>query len=380
MNSVSEPSEKKSKNLNPSLSLFSLPDDILLNCIARISPSYYPKLTLVSKTFASLVSSYELYTTRLLQKTDEHILYVYLQFSSYSSSPLSWFCLWLKPNQTLTNDLENTGNALLVPIPSSYCQRLPAFTCKVGSEWYAINRYGYPASNLSVSKSGICDWLELPNMTVARGEDAIAGVLDAKIYVMGGCSIYETKNWAEVYDTKTQTWESLPDPGVQLRFSTLKKMRVKGEKIYVESIKRNKNGCDVYDTKEGRWKVLGRPPMIASNVVIENIRYFYFNKGILWYDKKHNKWGRVKGLSVLKRYCEGDSGSFEVVNCGGKLLMIWDKLVHACHGYEKNIWCASIAFKKGNGDENVRGKVEWANSVRTVPISCVLVRHAIRSL
>ncbi|KAL0712158.1 hypothetical protein Bca4012_019136 [Brassica carinata] len=120
-------------------------------------------------------------------------------------------------------------------------------------------------------------------------------------------------------------------------------MKVKGEKIYVESINRNKNGYDVYDTKEGRWKVVGRPPpTLASTVVIENVRYLCFNKGLLWYDTKHNKWRRVKGLSVLERYCGGDSGNFEVANCGGKLLMIWDKFVHAGHYHEKNIWCGLI--------------------------------------
>ncbi|CAN6817343.1 unnamed protein product [Brassica oleracea] len=261
MNSVSEPSEIEEKNFNPSLSFLSLPEDIVLNCIARISPSYYPKLTL---------------------------------FSNYRRR-LSWYTLWLKPNQTLTNDLEkkekSTGNALLVAIPSSYCQRLATFICMVGSELYAINNYGYPSFDLWVKKSENGNWLaDVPKMTVAR-ENAIAGVLDGKIYVMGGCSIYESKNWAEVYDTKTQTWESLPDPGVQLRS--------------------------------------------------------------LYYNEKHNGWRRVNGLSVLERHCRGN---IEMANYGGKLLMIWEKVVHTCHCYdEKNIWCALIAFESRNGDEEVWG-------------------------
>ncbi|KAH0890628.1 LOW QUALITY PROTEIN: hypothetical protein HID58_053057 [Brassica napus] len=290
MNSVSEPSEIEEKNFNPSLSLFSLPEDIVLNCIA------------LSKTFGSLVSSFELYKSRFLQKTNEHTLHVCLEFSNYSRR-LSWYTLWLKPNQTLTNDLEkkekSTGNALLVAKPSSYCQRLPTFMCMVGSELYAINNY----------ENG--NWLaDVPKMTVAR-DNAIAGILDGKIYVVGGFSIYESKNWAEVYDTKTQTWESLPDPGVQLRS--------------------------------------------------------------LYYNEKHNCWTRVNGLSVLERHCRGN---IEMANYGGKLLMIWEKVVHTCHCYdEKNIWCALIAFEIRNGDEEVWGKVEWANSVLTVPISCNFTSH-----
>ncbi|CAH8331123.1 unnamed protein product [Eruca vesicaria subsp. sativa] len=186
---------------------------------------------------------------------------------------------------------------------------------------------------------------------------------------MGGCSKDECKNWAEVYDTKTQTWESLPDPGVQLRSSTLKKMEVRGEKIYVEKI----NGYDVYDTKEGRWEVVVRSPMFESSVVIENVRYCYVSPGFICYEEKHNGWKRVNGLSVLERHSRVRSGIIEMANYGGKFLMIWDKFVHARHFYEKNIWCALIAFERRNGDKEVWGKVEWANSVLTVPISCVFI-------
>ncbi|KAG2331298.1 hypothetical protein Bca52824_002478 [Brassica carinata] len=376
MNSKSEPPLKKKKNLNPSLSLFSLPDDIVLNCVARIPLSYYPKLSLVSKTFASLISSHKLKETRFLQKRYEKILHVCFHFPTKSDS-LSWYSLWLKPNQPLTNDLEkkemSTGNALLVPIPSSYCRRPPTFVCKVGSEYYAINRYG-----LLVTKSGTGNWRKVPNMmTVARGEDAIAGVLDGKIYVMGGCSMYESKHWAEVYDTKTQTWESLPDPGFYLRFSTLMKMEVRGEDIYVKASK--DTNLYVYDTKEGKWEDV--IPMFESSVVIENVRYRYLSADLIWYSEKHNGWRRVNGLSVLERHCRRGSGNIEMVNYGGKLLMIWDEFVCGLHRHEKtNIWCALIAFERRNGDEEVWGNVEWANSVLTVPISCVLLRHVIQAV
>ncbi|KAL0675370.1 hypothetical protein Bca4012_003351 [Brassica carinata] len=319
MNSESEPSEKKKKNLNPSLSLFSLPNDILLNCIARISPSYYPKLSLVSKTFASLISSSKLKDTSL----------------------------WLKPNQALTNDLEkkeeSTGNALLVPIPSSYCRRPPTFMCKVGSECYAINRYCNPSFDLSVTKPGTGIWRKVPKMMTVAREDPIACVLDGKIYVMGGCSQEESKNWGEVYDTKTQTWESLPDPGFYLRVSTLRKMEVMGKKIYVISSK--KNTYHIYDTIEGRWEVVA--PTFECSVVVDNV-----------------------------------SGHIEMANYGGKLLIIWDEFVYnARDRHEKtNIWCALIAFEKRNGDEEVWANVEWASSVLTVPLSCVLLRHVIKAV
>ncbi|CAH8363213.1 unnamed protein product [Eruca vesicaria subsp. sativa] len=59
-------------------------------------------------------------------------------------------------------------------------------------------------------------WSQLPSMRFARRE-AKAGVLDGKIYVMGGCV---GADWGddnpEVFDPKTQTWSSvcIPDPPV----------------------------------------------------------------------------------------------------------------------------------------------------------------------
>ncbi|CAG7862181.1 unnamed protein product, partial [Brassica rapa] len=44
----------------------------------------------------------------------------------------------------------------------------------------------------------------------------LRAIVDGEIYVMGGCKADETKNWAEVFDPITQTWESLHDPGPSL--------------------------------------------------------------------------------------------------------------------------------------------------------------------
>ncbi|CAH8356574.1 unnamed protein product, partial [Eruca vesicaria subsp. sativa] len=59
-------------------------------------------------------------------------------------------------------------------------------------------------------------WSQLPSMRFARRE-AKAGVLDGKIYVMGGCVGADWGNDnPEVFDPKTQTWSSvcIPDPPV----------------------------------------------------------------------------------------------------------------------------------------------------------------------
>ncbi|CAN6809072.1 unnamed protein product [Brassica oleracea] len=80
------------------------------------------------------------------------------------------------------------------------------------------------------------------------------------------------------------------------------------------------------------------------------------------------------------RHCRGGSGKIEMADYSGKLLMIWDKYKQYKHHPEKKIWCALIAFEKRNNDDEVWGKVEWANIVRTVPNSCVLLRSEIQAV
>ncbi|KAF3558520.1 hypothetical protein F2Q69_00014636 [Brassica cretica] len=120
--------------------------------------------------------------------------------------------------------------------------------------------------------------------------------------------------------------------------------------------------------------------MFEFSCVIENVRYYYGNKGFLWYDEKLKDWRTINGLSVLVRHCRGGSGKIEMADYSGKLLMIWDKYKQYKHHPKKKIWCALIAFEKRNNDDEVWGKVEWANIVRTVPNSCVLLRSEIRAV
>ncbi|XP_024006885.1 putative F-box/kelch-repeat protein At5g28160 [Eutrema salsugineum] len=331
---------------NPPCPSFSwLPDDIIINILARISRSYYPKLSLVSKIFRSLISSFELYLARYHFKTQENFLHVCLQLPDRRLP--SWFSLWIKPDQILTNDMDMEENnksnrdALLVEIPSSYSPRVPSLSIgMVGSKHYRVGQdTAAPTSSpvwfYNMGTTTHTAWRKAPRMKVAR-QIPVASILGGKIYVMGGCDADESTNWAEVLDTKTQTWESLPDPGPELRFSLIKTMNVIGGKLCV---KRNEKDDYFYDPKEGRWEV-------------------------------------VKGLEVLKRNCHG--GVIALANYSGKLLVLWDKFEQPDHCQSKDIWCSVLALEKRNGEDQVWGNVEWARVVLTVPSSCVFLRCQVK--
>ncbi|XP_048622876.1 putative F-box/kelch-repeat protein At3g46050 [Brassica napus] len=79
----------------PPTSFSSLPHDVVLNCLARVSRSYSPILSLVSKSFRTLMSSPELHATRaLIGKTE----YVCLDLDNNNSKP-HWFTLSQIPKQ-----------------------------------------------------------------------------------------------------------------------------------------------------------------------------------------------------------------------------------------------------------------------------------------
>ncbi|ESQ32976.1 hypothetical protein EUTSA_v10005635mg, partial [Eutrema salsugineum] len=371
---------------NPPCPSFSwLPDDIIINILARISRSYYPKLSLVSKIFRSLISSFELYLARYHFKTQENFLHVCLQLPDRRLP--SWFSLWIKPDQILTNDMDMEENnksnrdALLVEIPSSYSPRVPSLSIgMVGSKHYRVGQdTAAPTSSpvwfYNMGTTTHTAWRKAPRMKVAR-QIPVASILGGKIYVMGGCDADESTNWAEVLDTKTQTWESLPDPGPELRFSLIKTMNVIGGKLCV---KRNEKDDYFYDPKEGRWEVAANTAKLEWRfVVIENIRYSCSIDGRLWYyyDKKLERWTKVKGLEVLKRNCHG--GVIALANYSGKLLVLWDKFEQPDHCQSKDIWCSVLALEKRNGEDQVWGNVEWARVVLTVPSSCVFLRCQVK--
>ncbi|CAN6986109.1 unnamed protein product [Brassica oleracea var. botrytis] len=370
---VEPPWKKRKPNPPPPLSFLSLPDVIILNCLARVSRSYYPKLSLVSKTFRSLILSIDLNHARFHHQTQEDIFYICLQLPD---RPLpTWFTLWIKPDEE-----EVKKRSIFVQVPSSYDSREPLSYCTVGSDLYALRQSYPPSPSMFVRNKKSVVWRNAPNMTVPRAYP-VACKLDGKIYVMGGCNDDKSKKscWGEVFDTNTQTWETLPNPKAELRFSSMiRETQIIEGKIYVRSIDEIDS---VYDPKTRKWDATEKALVDDSRsmVMVGDLYYSCRAKSCKWYDTKCDKWKLVKGLSSLnKSYCR--RGLIETVEYCGKLLIIWDKFAQPrryCH--EKTICCALVAFEKRQNGQ-VWGKVEWSNAGLTVSSSYVYMRYLVNVL
>ncbi|KAL0887133.1 hypothetical protein Bca101_011116 [Brassica carinata] len=135
----------------PVLTFLMLPRELIFSCLARVPKLFYPTLTLVSKSFRSLINSPELYKTRSLLACTESCLYVCIRFQHELNT--HWFTLYRKPYQTKDGGFQKNklGDYILVSIqfpdfPSLNTSGVAA----VGSDIYAIGGYINNVSSSSV--------------------------------------------------------------------------------------------------------------------------------------------------------------------------------------------------------------------------------------
>ncbi|XP_010436219.1 PREDICTED: putative F-box/kelch-repeat protein At4g11750 [Camelina sativa] len=370
-----------------------LPDDMLLNCLARVSRLYYPTLSLVSKRFRSLLTSLEIYETRTLLCCTENCLYVCLlfprdkngarwftlcrrptQITAPNPTP-RWFTPLLRPYQLLTmKEKKSSDKNLLVSFPTlnpPYMSRWDMSLAAVGCNIYQVDT----PSRFMFMDCRNHTWHKAPSMRVFRWYPSVR-VLDTKIYITGGVKDYlHSSDWIECFNTKTQIWEHVPSPGakfIQENNNIYNSVAIDG-KLYFFGVRSNA----VYKTKENRWDEIGLTEIgmrWAGNpdyCVIDNIwfNYSWILKRLQWYDIDKGSWEFLEGLEELTKLLKD---CYKILvrleNYGGNIAVLWEKKVRE----EKDIWCAEIVLVKRNEHE-IYGKVEWCNVVLTVPITCELL-------
>ncbi|WZZ76980.1 hypothetical protein YC2023_088350 [Brassica napus] len=364
MNNEEASPHEQNKMVSPPTTDLSLPDDILLSFLSRVSRLYYPTFSLVSKSFRTLIASPELYQTRSFLNRTESCLYVCLR--SLTDSNLRWFTLCRVPDRKLTNF---SGGHLLVPVSSSHAPPPPAHwssVVTVDSNIYAI---GGPINDAPSSRVSFLDcrsdtWRMAPPMRVARNYPT-ASVLDGKIYVAGGCEDCDSLNCIEVFDPNTQSWESEASHGT----GGCERLVYKG--IGIEGKFHLLGGAShvAYDPREGRWDSVGTEMDIGrawvSYCVIKNILLYYHERDreFKWYDYKGRFWRKLMGLERLVKFLCYSRVS--LADYGGKMAVLWDTFVPGSGSKNKMIWCAEVSLES-HDVYDIFGEIEWFDVVLRV--------------
>ncbi|CAF2095594.1 BnaA05g09230D [Brassica napus] len=336
---------KKEQSSEPQSLIPSLPEEIIVDILARVGSCYYPKLSLVSKHFRSLVTSHELYARRSLLGCTEHSLYVVL--CNRENGNYQLYALRQKAN----------GNHSLVLIPS-----LPKLPRKggfvaVGSRIYVFGRFkSIPQNAISID----CRYQTvhpLPRMNVTMSV-SVADIIDGNIYLTGYCS-NPTKMVMMVFNTETEMWEpKKTTPEKMSGYLWENECVVMAGKMYMSDPSYN----FVYDPKESKWetdKMLNMFKWRKARVVDDVLYYYDSGWGVLRaYDPKGSSWVMVNGLEELLADARFSDWSY-TASYGGKLAMIFTKTT----GRTEVIRCAEISLERRRQGKEIWGKVEWCDDV-----------------
>lgn len=176
------PHNKKMKQTeHTSISILSLPDDLLINCLARVSRLYYHFLSRVSKRFRSIIASPELYATRSRLNRTEKCIYLYLRFPSDPKT--YWLTLSGLPSRNVANG--SSGYYMeQIPCPNYLRPAQSSMLVSVGSDIYKIGGANH-LHECKIWKRNYCvsvsvldcrthTWRQAPSMGMARNANATA--------------------------------------------------------------------------------------------------------------------------------------------------------------------------------------------------------------
>ncbi|CAH8337299.1 unnamed protein product [Eruca vesicaria subsp. sativa] len=328
----------------PSWSFWSLPNDIILDVLARVPRRYQPILSCVSKKLQSLVRSSELQVTRSLRGKEDRF---YVCLGNYES------CHWF----TFTESHHRLAS-ISIPYPR---ERYSTTTIMVGTDIYFVGGW----RNLWILDTRSGELRQGPKSPVLRDRAAV-GLVNDKIYIFGGfCrKKYYEDIQAQAFDLNTQTWQFAPNPSV--RVDSLCKPVVTpalGRKIYV-------GGHDVivYDTRDGTCDKIIRADVqnfSTQNIcVVDNVLYAHVhNVGLMWYESKAKEWSVVHGLKF-----KGFFSSIKIAEYNGKLAYLWHNLKN------REIWCSVIALY-GSRNVAIRGRIEWSDRLLSDVPSNYVIKH-----
>ncbi|EOA30612.1 hypothetical protein CARUB_v10013743mg [Capsella rubella] len=396
--------KRRRKEASPSL-LESLPDELAISCLARLSRLDLAALSLVSKSCRSFVLSPELCQMRSVMGYAEK--YPYICFSGVYPDPTPrWFIL------------RKTRIHLIPSHPSQPPEgsAVVALHCGIYVIGGLVN--GEATSGVLLLDCRSHKWHRVTSMRVPRASPA-ASLVDGKIYVLGGCKDDKnsSSNWGEVFDPKTQTWDALPMPmpmleeqeGPETRpsMSSIRDSVLVGDKVYlVDSLNRSffyspsqcKWGRGVQDStkyikrdwcaidnllyscgSQGRiyccepeagglnakdWDMVEGYPMMLLQAHLKHSRLIH-SGGEMASVSESNKTPLHKSSTNLKDLLPGARA--KLTNFGRNILVFWDTLVGPRHSKSLEISCAELSFVRSTGfSYNYYGRIEWSDAILTI--------------
>ncbi|XP_018463206.2 F-box/kelch-repeat protein At4g38940-like [Raphanus sativus] len=355
---------KKQSSEPPSL-ITSLPQDIILDILARVSRFDYPAFSVVCKHFRSIIASPEIYARRSLLGRTEHCLYVFLSCMDETRWRYCNRCYILCPKAEADGERRLVLIPSLPPIPT-YSEYATMGFVAVGSRIYA---FGRSSEHRMITLSIDCvshTVQRLPSMPVIVS-NTMADIIDGRIYVIGYGNHNDWKMKMEVFNTEIQTWE----PGMMMsldkdaRYIYNNSCVAMADKIYTK----NSINSFVYDPKENKWET---DEMLDLKIwhnacIVDDVLYYLdcYGGELRAYDRKKRYWQVVKGLEALLSETasvrqRSEDWSPQTFSYDGKLALFFPR-EDSCH---KKIWCAEISLERRQGGE-IWGKVDWRGGLLT---------------
>ncbi|CAL9144534.1 unnamed protein product [Musa hybrid cultivar] len=308
-----------------------LTGDIIINCLLHLSRSNYGAVASVNHVFRSLIRSGEVYQARRQLGVTEHWVYFScsaLEWEAYDPYRGHWIRVPKMPGSPTENFMLSDKESLAVGT------ELLVFGQELNS--YIVQRYSILTNSWS---PGVV--MNSPRCLFGSAS------LDGKAIVAGGTHGRTILSTAELYNSETQTWETLPN------MSRARKMCsgvFMDGKFYViggiDSDNKVLTCGEEYDLKRCSWRLIpdmsaglngasGAPPLVA---VVNNELYaaHYANKVVLKYNKENNTWVTLGKLPERSVSMNGWGLAFRA--CGEQLIVIGGQ--RGCHGgmIELNSW------------------------------------------
>ncbi|KAJ6791737.1 F-box/kelch-repeat protein SKIP11-like [Iris pallida] len=287
--------------------------DISINCLIRCSRSDYGSIASLNCGFRDLIRTGELYRLRRLAGFTEHWVYFscnVLEWEAYDPYRGRWTNLPRMPHNEcfMFSDKESlaVGTDLLV-----FGKEV---TSHVVLRYSILNNTWTPGVGMN-SPRCLFGSASLGEKAIIAGGDAHGTILDS----------------AELYNSETQTWETLPK---------MKRPRKMCSGVFMDgkfyviggSVRNNEllTCGEEYDLEIGTWRVIpnmalglsgasGAPPLVA---VVNNELYAadYGQKEVRKYDKINNTWITLGSLPERPASMNGWGLAFRA--CGDRLIVI----------------------------------------------------------